>query len=313
MPLSTAHPYTSELPDLPSGPPYSCKDLTSWRGCSFWLEPTDPRLLQIHNGENASELALENLEGMVHYWTEHPEWMDMLNPNSPVYNDKIKERQLYIDFWGKYITEQARVIEIGAGVGRMTQWLLNNNCNVEVIEPDLRSIWRLVSNVGDGSGLIDIHWSTAEMMPDLGIFDIAVACEVLNYVENPVLCLQNIHNSLRPGGLLLLSIEARWGWAFSRDAAEDTLDAFLDTGIVHVENDRWIQTYTEEEIQNILHDFEIISIQPSHYSISGPFEMIVGDKEIEDLLVIEELLRNHPIAKNLNRAWMIVAQKRYNT
>ena len=89
-------------------------------------------------------------------------------------------------------------------------------------------------------------------MPDLGVFDTALACEVLNYVEDPQKVVSNIHRSLKPGGTLLMSVEARWGWPMARDVAPHTLQAFFDTGIVHVPHDRWIRTYTEQSIRELL-------------------------------------------------------------
>ena len=310
MPLSTARPYSTPLPTLPDGPPYQCQELSGWIECPFWLTPSDSRLLELHNGHPAPSPPLENLEGLRHYWLEHPEWMDMLHPDSPVYTAKNLERALYLDFWKDFLPHKIRVLDIGAGVGRLTQIALHNDCEVQAIDPDLRSLWKLLSHAAGGRGQIDLHWSTAECLPALGFFETVIACEVLNYVEDPVLCLQQIHKSLHPKGILLLSVEARWGWALSNDVAEGTLSSFLETGIIHVPHDRWIRTYTKEELITLLKDFDIVSIQPSHYSLSGPFEMIVGQRSIEELLSAEEKLRNHPIAKNLNRAWMVIAQKR---
>ena len=54
--------------------------------------------------------------------------------------------------------------------------------------------------------------------------------------------------------------QARWGWVFSRDVAEGSIDAFLGDGIVHVEKDRWIRTYTREGLQELLKEFHILKI-----------------------------------------------------
>lgn len=301
---------TKELPSLPTGYPYPCRELQAWKGVSFWLEPTDPRLWEIHHGHPAPTPPLENLEGMIHYWKENPEWMDFLDTESPVYRDKQIEKALYMDFWGEHIHPAQKVLDIGGGVGRMAQIFLEQDCTVHIIDPDLRSLWRNISHIGD-RGYIDVHWATVETMPDLGKFDVVVACEVFNYIENPVLAIEKIHQSLAPNGIVLCSVEARWGWAMSRDVPEGCLDAFLETGIVHVPHDRWVRTYTEEQLRELFinHGFAIISLQPSHYSFSGPFEWIVGENnDIDTVLQIERKLRNHPIAQNLNRAWMITAR-----
>ena len=274
------------------------------------MEPTDPRLIDIHNGETAPTPPLENLEGMIHYWQENPEWMDFSNPNSPVHEDKLLERGLYLDFWGEYIEFNQRVLDIGGGVGRLAQVFWEHESEVQIVDPDLRSLWRNLTYSVGKKGSIDLHWGTIETLPDLGLFDLVVACEVFNYIENPTIGISNIHRSKKTNGILLFSVEARWGWAMSSDVPPDSLDAFLETGIVHVPHDRWVRTFTEESIRTLLSDFKIIKIQPSHYSLSGPFELMIGEPNIEELLKTEEKLRNHPISSKLNRAWMVVAQKR---
>ena len=154
-----------------------------------------------------------------------------------------------------------------------------------------------------------MHWTTGENLPSIPNVDTVIACEVLNYVEDPDKIIQNVHRILKPKGHLLLSVEARWGWAMATDVATGSLDAFFETGIVHVPEDRWVRTYTKQTIEKLLSDFTIVKIQPSHYSFSGPFEMITGYLPPEQAIEIEAKFRNHPITKNLNRAWMVVAQK----
>ncbi len=310
--LATAH--TQPLPSLPDpiGTGYPCSQLEDWLGLSFWLPALDPRLQNIHLGEPAPTAPLENLEGMVRYWTEHPEWMDFLDPNSPTHEDKLLERALYLEYWGEILQNATRVLDIGGGVGRLGQIPLQNGAELQVVEPDLRSIWRNLSHAVGASGSIDFHWCTAEHMPNLGLFDTALACEVLNYVEDPHKVIRNIHRSLKPGGRLLMSVEARWGWPMARDVAPQTLDAFLDTGIVHVPHDRWIRTYTEDDIRDLLKDFQIRFLQRSHYTLSGPFEWAMGDVDIETLIHYENTLRNHPVSHKLNRAWMVIAEKPHN-
>ena len=74
-------------------------------------------------------------------------------------------------------------------------------------------------------------------------------------------------------------------------------------------NDRYIHTHTEESLQQLLSRFDIEAIQPSHYAFSGPFEMAAGPLPVNKAIELEARLRAHPIAKQLNRAWMVVARK----
>ena len=106
-----------------------------------------------------------------------------------------------------------------------------------------------------------------------------------------------------------MSVEARWGWAMSSDVAEGSIDALFSNGIIHIPHDRWIRTYTKADIEQLLQQFSRIEIQPSHYAFSGPFEQATGLLPIEEAIQLEERFRNHPIASQLNRAWMAIAQK----
>ena len=311
MSLRDAQPVLGDLPPLPQGPPYSCAELSNWAGISFFLPTTDDRLIDIHNGEPAPTAPLSNLEGMVSLWHNNPEWMEFLDPESPVYEDKQVEKGLYLDFWGAHLPAHARVLDLGGGVGRMMQWALSKHCSVELVDPDLRSLWRAVTAAGGSHGALDVHWSTGERLNELqlGLFDAAIACEVLNYVEDQARVMDNLWAALKPGGLLLMSVEARWGWAMSTDVAEGSIEAFFEDGIVDVPNDRYIHTHTEDSLRALLHRFDIEALQPSHYAFSGPFEMAAGPLPVKKAIELEARLRAHPIAKLLNRAWMVIARK----
>ncbi len=316
MALADARMLAGPTPSLVGASPYACDQLDVWGGRAFWMPPGDPRLQAIHEGEPAPTPPLENLEGAVRYWDEHPDWMEFLDPESPSYEDKMVERALYLDLWGPHILPGARVLDLGGGVGRFMQLLLEQDCAVELVDPDLRSLWRAVSSAGlVSSGRLDVHWTTGECLPALDPVDLVVATEVLCYVEDPVKVLANVHRVLRPGGVLLVSVEARWGWAMAADAHEGSIENFFGTGVVHVPRDRWVQTYEEQGLRDILEaaGFVIEALQPSHYAMSGPFEQAAGPLDVDEALALEARLRAHPVAGGLNRAWMVVARKRKST
>ena len=172
-------------------------------------------------------------------------------------------------------------------------------------------MWAVTSAAGK-AGALDVHWSTGERLPQLAPVDCVVACEVLCYVEDPLQVLQNLRRVLRPGAPLLFSVEARWGWAMGPDVHEGSLPHFFGEGIVHVPGDRWVRTFEPDDIAELLEEagFELVAMQPSHYALSGPFEMAAGELTIEEALELEEKLRSHPVSRGLNRAWMVVAKVR---
>jgi SAM-dependent methyltransferase len=295
-------------PPLPAGPTYSCRELADWLGIAFTMPPADPRIKDIFEGEPAPTPPLDNLAGARTWWEEHPDWMEILDPESPNHEGKMLERELYLESWRPFLPARARVLDLGGGVGRFTDWMLQRDCEVELVDPDLRSLWRALSAVVGGPGKVDLHWATGETLPDLAPVDVALAVEVLCYAEDPARVMENLRRVLKPEGVLLLSVEARWGWAMSADSHDGTIDAFLTDGIVHVPGDRWIRTYTEEMVHELLAGWRIESLVPTHYAFSGPFEFSTGAMEVEEALALEARLRAHPVSRPLNRAWAVVAR-----
>ena len=308
---ATALPGEADLPALPAGgAPFAASALLDWRGRGFWLPPGDPRLEDIIHGGEASSGPHDNLVGAGKYWLESPEWMDFLDPEAPNHEDKLLERALYLSRWAPQLRGARRVLDLGGGVGRFTTWLLDQGLEVELVDPDLRSLWRAVTSAAGREGSLDVHWTTGEALPEVAPVDAVIAAEVLCYVEDPVAVLANIRRVLKPGGLLLCSVEARWGWAMSQDCHYGTIEQLLgDDGVVHVPGDRWVQTYEEAGFRELLSDFEVLELWPSHYVLSGPFEAAAAPLEsLDQVLDLEARLAAHPVTGRLNRAWMAVAR-----
>ena len=309
MSLLDAEPLDgSPLPALSGDGPFDCAELTNFAGRKFTLPAGHPDLLAIHDGAPASDPALDNLVGMRRWWFEHPDWMDFLSPDNPGHDDKLAERELYLDHWRDHIPAGARVADLGGGIGRFTQWCLDHGCEVELIDPDLRSLWAAVGHAGGRPGRLDVHWTTGDRPPDIAPVDVVIAAEVLCYVADPAAVVAAVKPLLKTGGVFLASVEARYGWAMGPDVAEGSLDALLGDGIVHVEKDRWVRTFEEGDFRTLLEDFEICHFAPSHYVLSGPFEAALGEATIDEIRAHEARLRAHPVTAPLNRAWMAAAR-----
>lgn len=314
MSLKDARFISGTTPALPEGPPYRCIELEDWRGAAFLLPPGDPRLMQLHQGAPAPSPPLDNLAGMCRAWEEHPEWLDFLDPAAPNHADKLLERALYLHWWGSALPNQGRVLDLGGGCGRFSTWLLQQGLDVEIVEPDLRSLWRALQHAVGCPGRVELHWSTGEQLPELQPVDAVIAAEVLCYVEDPAAVLRNCWQVLKPGGAILCSVEARWGWAGALDATGGTLGALLTDGVVHVPGDRWVRTYDEASLRALLAPLleqgaQIERMVPTHYIPSGPFELAGGELELPQLLALEQALRDQPKTAHLNRAWTAVIRK----
>ncbi|MGB0638611.1 MAG: class I SAM-dependent methyltransferase [Myxococcota bacterium] len=308
MSLRDAQPIDGlPLPVLEGTGPVPCVKLNDWVNRRFTLPPGDPELLALHDGAPASIPALDNLVGMRRWWFEHPDWMDFLHPDSPGHKDKLLERALYLEHWAEFIPPGCRVMDLGGGIGRFTQWCLDQGCEVELVDPDLRSIWMAVKHAAGRDGRLDVHWSLGEQLPNVEPVDVVIAAEVLCYVPDPKAVMRAIHKVLKPGGRILASVEARYGWAMGPDVAEGSLTDLFDGGIVHVPGDRWVRTFTEADFQSLLEGMTVKLFEPSHYVLSGPFEAAAGAADLQAIKEFEIRLRADPITRPLHRAWMAAA------
>ncbi|MEC9391204.1 MAG: class I SAM-dependent methyltransferase [Myxococcota bacterium] len=297
------------LPPLDGDGPYPAVDLADWAERRYRLNPGHPDLPALHDGAAAPQAALDNLVGMRTWWFEHPDWMDFLTPGHPGHDDKLLERAMYMDRWADHIPAGSRVLDVGGGIGRFTQWCLDRGCDVHLVDPDLRSLWAAVRHAGGRPGRLDVHWTTGDRLPSIAPVDVVIAAEVLCYVPDPRAVVDAAMALLKPGGALLCSVEARYGWAMGPDVAEGSIDAFFGDGVVHVDGDRWVRTYTEAELRDVLKGLEILELEPSHYVLSGPFEAAAGAIDLDRLRALEHRFRNHPITAPLNRAWMATARR----
>lgn len=310
MSLADAHIVGGPTPALPPGPLFAANALQEWAGSSFWMSPGDPILESIHHGGSVPPGPMCNLVGLVKAWDDHPEWLDFLDPGAPSHKQKLLERGIYEHHWGDLLPSTGRVLDLGGGCGRFAAWLLDRGLDVEVVDPDLRSLWRCLQHASGRPGRLDLHWSTGEALPEVAPLDAVIAPEVLCYCSDPDAIIKSVAQRLKPGGRLFCSVEARWGWAAALDVPAGTLASLLEDGVVHLPGDVWVHTYEETELANLLAPyFQVESMIPTHYVPSGPFELAAGEVDLEEILALEEQLRSHPKTAHLNRAWLAVARK----
>ena len=280
------------------------------------LPPGDPRLTALDAGDTAGVPAFDNLLGARAAWAQWPEGMDFLDPASPIHAQKCLERDLYLRRWALWLATLpvgGRVLDLGCGIGRFALPLLARGMTVELVDPDMESLRRAVGHAArQGLGSLGAHRTTGEYLPDLAPVDAVIAAEVLCYVEDPALILQRLAGLLVPGGLLFLSVESRWGWGLSPDAPA-AAEQWLGGDRLHLPGDRMVQTFSEASLRALLSGWEILDLRPTHYTWSGPFELLArhlsGPADIDALLELEERLRNHPIAAPLHRAWTAVVRR----
>lgn len=284
--------------------PIPCVDLIPLVEVEFDLPCEDPWLVEAGTSGHAY------LEAARRGWDDHPDWMDFLDMHSPVYDLKRAERDLYLHEWKPWLGAK-RVLDVGCGIGRMTHPFLDRGATVVGVDGDIGSLRRCAWHAAGRGGALDLHWSSARRLPEEGDFDVVVSCEVLCYVPEAAEVLAQIARRLRPGGALLLSWEAPWGWATAEDAPSGALDhALRGAGVIDLPGDRWVRTVDRAELAGLLEGagLEVRAIQPTHYGPDGPLERCLDlDLDLERLLAVERACRNHPVWAPLHRIWTATA------
>lgn len=249
-----------------------------------------------------------NLAGARAAWAQAPEVMDFLVPTSPVHQLKVLERSLYLAHWGALVPPGSRVLDLGGGIGRFATWCLDRGCTVDLVDPDPQALAAAARHGAAHTDRLRLHQARAEDLPELEPVDVVIACELLCYVDDPARVLAHARRALRPGGVLLASVEARYGWAMAVDAPAGFVDAVLGDGVVAVPRDRFVRTYTREGFRALLSGWVVEQLEMSHFVLSGPFEVVAGEVDLPRLLELESRFRAHPVLGELGRAIVAVAR-----
>src|SRR4051812_48585501 len=115
-------------------------------------------------------------------------------------NDLRDSRSLAV----KIIGENKRVLELGAATGRVTAALKANGCEVVALERDANAAQRLrqLCPVIEG----DVEQMSLERRLDGSQFDVVLAGDFLEHLQDPVQLLKEVRNYVAEDGFLLASV-----------------------------------------------------------------------------------------------------------
>lgn len=289
---------------LPSTP-VPCDELFTLFERRFQLPCDDPWL------EDPSGPGATYLQAALGAWDEHPEWMDFLDQHSPAWDLKRAARDLYLEVLEPFLAEGGTALDVGCGIGRMLQPLLDRGYTVHGVDGDHQSLERCAWHAAGRAGALELHWSTPRHLPDVQV-DLALAVESLCYLEDPQAALDAMVQRVRPGGHVFVAMEARWGWAASEDAPPEGLEAALGASVLEVPGDRYVQLFDRERMESWIAaaGLELEVLVPTHYLTDGPLEALLPlSCSREELVALESRFRAHPIWGPLNRIWTAVARR----
>lgn len=108
----------------------------------------------------------------------------------------ITRKEMILKYMQKYINKDAKIIEVGAGTGNVTRYLLKNGYkNISVGEMHLNAL-----EYAKSYGIEDRFCFNLLNTPFESEFDCVCAFDVIEHIEDDKLALQNINKSLIGGG-----------------------------------------------------------------------------------------------------------------
>jgi 2-polyprenyl-3-methyl-5-hydroxy-6-metoxy-1,4-benzoquinol methylase len=224
-----------------------------------------------------------------------------------------------------------RCLDAACGIGRFLLPLAKSGhevVGVDACEPSLRAARRHIDHAVEAGQIAEhsqpqLHWDDVEELNCLSgqkPFDIVLALELLCYLHDPRSVAERLAQRLKPGGHLIVSVEA-WPGALLcdpealREPAQ--LQRALEEGVLAVQGDRWLRAVDAAELASILRHsgLEVLWIEGTHYLPDGPLaacldlERLTDPSYVDSIVALEQFCSNDRRMNMLPRALLAVATK----
>jgi ubiquinone/menaquinone biosynthesis C-methylase UbiE len=200
------------------------------------------------------------------YWNRQP--CNINHSKKPVntkeYFDEVTKKRYFVEkhiipFMELDTLHNKRVLEIGCGIGT-DAFMLASYCK-EYIGIDLTE--NAIQIVKERFKLYNLNGQFYSLnAEDLSVFednsiDMVYSFGVIHHTENPDKIVKEVNRVLKPGGIFKLMLYAKNSWKkIMIDAGLDQYEAQPNTPIAY--------TYTNEDVQKLLCDFNNINIDQTH-------------------------------------------------
>lgn len=128
--------------------------------------------------------------------------------------------KIIIYFMNKYLSSLSnpKILEVGCGTGFVLEGLAKSNSNYELSGTEL--YLEGLRFARSRSPHLTFFQSDARALPFKEAYDAICAFDVVEHIEEDIDTLKSFHESLKPSGLLFLSVpQHMWLWSFEDEAA----------------------------------------------------------------------------------------------
>ena len=207
------------------------------------------------------------MELVKEYWNNQPCNINHsdINEYNKKYFDEVEKRKYFVESHIPLFAQfsqwkNKKVLEIGCGIGTDAVNFTRNGCiytGIELSDSSL-DITKKRFEIYNLTGTFDIvNAESSEEMSKFRDFDLVYSFGVIHHTEHPHKIVKNVYDTLKPGGMFKLMLYATNSWKKIKiDEGLDQYEAQSKCPIAY--------TYTQDEIKELLKDFQIISIEQKH-------------------------------------------------
>jgi SAM-dependent methyltransferase len=207
---------------------------------------------------------MATIEEVINYWNSRP--CNIRHSNKEIgtkaYFDEVRERKYIVEphileFANFKLYQNKKVLEVGCGIGTAGQSFIENGAIYRGIDISEKSIdiAQIRANVFNLNGEFLVN-NIEDYLPEKK-FDLVYSFGVLHHTPNIRKAINNIYNLLEDGGEFKLMLYAKNSLKMFK--INDGLDQYEAQSGVPIAD-----TFTNDEIHDLLKDFKNINIRQTH-------------------------------------------------